>query len=229
MMCVFSFGEKNSPHSKAFTLIELLVVIAIIAVLAALTLAVASKMRKSANQTQDVSNLRQIVAGTMLYTQEHNGDLPTMGGPGGKFTAPYWADKIAPYLGKTKTPLKVLISPTFESNHGIAGYGNNLFYIHEDSLKPIKQLSIEKPSEKILFANASSERLEQQWGLSRAVWYINSHAFLANPKKEGSSEPIPWPIHDGKVASVFADGHAVLVPFDEMSADPKKYLGEKIW
>ena len=52
---------------KAFTLIELLVVIAIIAILAAILFPVFAQAKEAAKKTQDLSNMKQMGTGTMLY------------------------------------------------------------------------------------------------------------------------------------------------------------------
>ena len=55
---------------KAFTLIELLVVIAIIAILAAILFPVFAQARNAAKKTQDLSNMKQMGTGTMLYMND---------------------------------------------------------------------------------------------------------------------------------------------------------------
>ncbi len=67
--------RKNTVNLK-FTLIELLTVIAIIAILAGLLFPVLSKVRRQANLTSCVSNLRQIGTGISSYVAEFNGMLP---------------------------------------------------------------------------------------------------------------------------------------------------------
>ena len=64
---------------RAFTLIELLVVIAIIAVLAALLFPAAAAVRKNADRTATMSNLRQLGAGLMSYARENDGEIPVEG------------------------------------------------------------------------------------------------------------------------------------------------------
>jgi len=74
----------------AFTLVELLVVIAIIAVLVALLLPALAKARQSAQSVQCLSNLRQIDAMAVMYTQSNSGYLPD-----GNFNPPSTTDTTA--------------------------------------------------------------------------------------------------------------------------------------
>ena len=57
---------------KAFTLIELLVVIAIIAILAAILFPVFAQAKAAAKKTSDLSNLKQIGTGTLLYVSDYD-------------------------------------------------------------------------------------------------------------------------------------------------------------
>lgn len=58
--------------NKAFTLIELLVVIAIIAILAAILFPVFAQARTKARQTSDLSNLKQLSLGWLMYVQDYD-------------------------------------------------------------------------------------------------------------------------------------------------------------
>ncbi|MBL8059140.1 MAG: prepilin-type N-terminal cleavage/methylation domain-containing protein [Chthonomonas sp.] len=57
---------------KAFTLIELLVVIAIIAILAAILFPVFAQARQAAKKTQDLSNMKQMGLGAMMYATDND-------------------------------------------------------------------------------------------------------------------------------------------------------------
>jgi prepilin-type N-terminal cleavage/methylation domain-containing protein/prepilin-type processing-associated H-X9-DG protein len=68
-----AFGRRSARRPGAgFTLIELLVVIAIIAILAAILFPVFAQARAKARQASDLSNLKQITLGWMMYGQDYD-------------------------------------------------------------------------------------------------------------------------------------------------------------
>ncbi|MDX1935180.1 MAG: prepilin-type N-terminal cleavage/methylation domain-containing protein [Capsulimonadales bacterium] len=107
-------------NRKAFTLIELLVVIAIIAILAAILFPVFAKARDKARQTTDLSNMKQIVLGAMMYVQDYDEVLPSpafrtcgqaqfgadearpFGGPIWSRNWRVWPEVIYPYVKNTQ-------------------------------------------------------------------------------------------------------------------------------
>jgi prepilin-type N-terminal cleavage/methylation domain-containing protein/prepilin-type processing-associated H-X9-DG protein len=61
---------------RGFTLVELLVVIGIIALLSGILIATLSRIQQKSRLTACLSNLRQLGAALVLYTQENRGYLP---------------------------------------------------------------------------------------------------------------------------------------------------------
>jgi prepilin-type N-terminal cleavage/methylation domain-containing protein/prepilin-type processing-associated H-X9-DG protein len=109
-------------RKKAFTLVELLVVIGIIAILVGILLPTLSAARRSAYNSQCLSNARQLTMAAMLFAHEHNGYIPTCSddrwakindplrrkwsyrndasaADGSGITVNDWASSLLPYLG----------------------------------------------------------------------------------------------------------------------------------
>lgn len=66
----------KSNYNRAFTLIELLVVIAIIAILAAILFPVFAQAKTSAKRSVDVSNVKQIALGVVMYSADNDDMMP---------------------------------------------------------------------------------------------------------------------------------------------------------
>lgn len=97
MQEVLTMSDRQA-RKPGFTLIELLVVIAIIALLMAILVPVLSKVRKQAKSVECQANLRQQVLGMILYADDYDGAVITMGDKGMSVNE-LWFHKIAPYFG----------------------------------------------------------------------------------------------------------------------------------
>ncbi|HEY3397872.1 MAG TPA: prepilin-type N-terminal cleavage/methylation domain-containing protein [Armatimonadota bacterium] len=93
-----------SHRRHGFTLIELLVVIAIIAILAAILFPVFARARAKAQQSNCLSNVKQITLGVMMYATDNDNIMPfarrgIWDGPNGDgWNHPSWKTLVYPYL-----------------------------------------------------------------------------------------------------------------------------------
>lgn len=98
----------------AFTLVELLVVIGIIAVLVGILMPALNRARQQAQQTQCMSNMRQVGVGLQMYVVENKGWLPPI------------APNNAQYSGGAPTPSLVECTTDFGQEVVYANYPNFL-------------------------------------------------------------------------------------------------------
>ncbi len=175
---------------RAFTLIELLVVIAIIAILAAILFPVFAQAREKARQTSCLSNMKQILTGATMYSQDYDErlmpswlcldgtDAANGGGGNGCSNAKgdqwLWTIFIQPYT-KNKA---VLLCPSakdgwgpgwpdttggsYGMNHDNVGWGNS-----------IKMATVNKPASFIYF--------QEVGGAWDNAWQAGYDEFVANP------------------------------------------------
>jgi len=93
----------TSRKRRGFTLIELLVVIAIIAILAAILFPVFAQAKQAAKKTADLSNMKQIGLGFMMYAADYDDTAPfnrVVANGGDWWTARMlnWKDLTYPYI-----------------------------------------------------------------------------------------------------------------------------------
>lgn len=79
----------EARRRNGFTLIELLVVIAIIAILAAILFPVFAQAREKARQTSCLSNCKQVVTSSLMYSQDYD-ELYAVGAAQGPDLLWYW-------------------------------------------------------------------------------------------------------------------------------------------
>ncbi len=123
---------------KGFTLIELLVVIAIIAILAAILFPVFARAREKAKQTSCLSNMKQLVLGAQMYTNDYDDNVfGHIQGTRSDFYPPQrpylnWAQQVYPYVKNeqlfvcpSRSSDVWSYDPTGMTNDNNFGYGMN--------------------------------------------------------------------------------------------------------
>src|SRR4030042_1904586 len=83
-------------HKRGFTLIELLVVIAIIALLLSILMPALQKVKKQAQATTCLNNLKQIGMAAELYAGDNDWMIPR----GSTRSNPIWVMQFLPYVGQ---------------------------------------------------------------------------------------------------------------------------------
>jgi len=157
---------------RAFTLIELLVVIAVVAILASILFPVFASARNKANQAKCLSNLKQIAAAWMLYSEDYNGRAcPSYYWHNGNLYS--WDVSFVKSVRKvgllgpyTKTEA-LNGCPSFKGNgwdRAYTGYAYNATYIGGDCVRegssstfirqPCLIAEISKPAHTVVFADA---------------------------------------------------------------------------
>lgn len=178
--------------NKAFTLIELLVVIAIIAILAAILFPVFASAKEAAKMTSSLSNVKQIMLGTLMYSNDYDDEIVAAGfayaPPGGTYdywdAGVMWDYCVTPYIKSGITQLDttgreaggVWFEPDFPVQPQNGNYGIN------EGLAPAQ------------YPGGAFHN----WGAANATYYGNTISFtsLATPadtilvSEKGSNGPI---------------------------------------
>ena len=213
----------HHPHSRAFTLIELLTVIAIIGVLAAILIPVVGAMRKSAQSSRCVSNLRQIGVAIQLYANDNRGTLP----------GPLWARHGVGYRSTSDGNLAQFLAPTYLPSVDTGGglFSCELFKcpawaatdaIHYQSmLSNITPWRDSKGATHFPFGDAANPVIRppmttsmiSQYPLARTWMLVDMDNPLMAQLGWGTSTQLPQKtVHGSSRNVLFFDGHVASIP-----------------
>jgi prepilin-type N-terminal cleavage/methylation domain-containing protein/prepilin-type processing-associated H-X9-DG protein len=192
---------------RGFTLIELLVVIAIIAILASILFPVFARAREKARQTSCLANVKQLVLGANMYSQDYDEMLPngaqSADSSWGDANDTSWRMMILPYVKNVQIfqcPSKKMTSTPFDGQSLLdgaqnAGYGIN--YQHYNSGAPTP------PTAASLGQAEDASAVVLLWE-STGVFYVgiasNAHGDVRSDEAAGR--------HNGGQNCGFVDGHA---------------------
>lgn len=204
---------------RGFTLIELLVVIAIIAILAAILFPVFAKAREKARQSSCLSNVKQIILGSLQYAQDYDEMLPQSGawGEPGHFMQ-YWYSTITPYVKSTQIYFCPSSASTsyYSSNYGfvnqVVGYCQSRtgFTLPTGgscatASAPRAMSTVASPSERVFVSDAAN------WNTEVTYWYRTDNTGTPNATMATSVGGAYYWIdsrHNGGANCGFVDGHA---------------------
>jgi prepilin-type N-terminal cleavage/methylation domain-containing protein len=220
---------RSDPHS-GFTLIELLVVIAIIAILASMLLPALSKAKGLAQRSACVNNMRQITLGIVMYTMDHEGEMPSaaLRNEARSSDWVHWqpgrdikGSVIAPYVGSNLSSNLFRCPPDFYSNRPQGypySYSLNGYLTREGVVRTTNMGNLDRVREpnRIILLMDEAAANDGWWVAYRTAHDIitSGHRGTGNLARNSTPE-VRWRagMNHGRGNVTFPDGRVELVDF----------------
>lgn len=222
---------KQTQRKNEFTLIELLVVIAIIAILAAMLLPALNKARGSAQQSQCVSNNKQLLLYLHQYTDDYDGFMCSSGMHSnytGKYLAPYWMHAVSLYYKSTSVGNKTghifscpadkhIYEPMF-FGYRLSYQANVASFVYTDSTgnnfgKHHKRNTIQKPSEHVWILETGHGTTFNA-GMTQSYYNgFGSPEYIATDTNIEKAHPHMLQRHSGYMVAGRSDGHVDTIKY----------------
>lgn len=207
--------------NEGFTLIELLVVVAIIAVLIAILLPALGTARESAKTTVCLNNMRQMSLATLMYVDDNDGMLPSVGMSHGSHSVNEqgsWFHLLERYCQKgllyrcpsDKSPYFDTPLPPDNVRYRKVSYGTN-YYVSGVMLgyEVYNRLSRLENPWNIIFTVELAET-----GEFAAADHIHADTWILNPLVK-AKEQMALDRHRGQANYALLDGHAQTLSFEQ--------------
>lgn len=216
---------------RAFTLVELLVVISIIAVLITILLPALGSVRRSAQQTACLSNMRQLEMAHWAYTADNKG---LMLGTSHGGTNASWIETLRAYDGGLLLRSPLDTSPHFEGGTPIGGVYRQTSYALNRYLSPDTTLGVAKVDQVKTPGRVIHFVIKAYQGTAAVADHVHpdlwSSAFTQFIPTNASAE-MQINAHGGEAGTTqalsaygFLDGHAEQATFDAVYTDINRNL-----
>ena len=221
---------RAARRGVGFTLIELLVVVAIIALLLAIMLPALSRAREQVRTVKCSAQLRELMKGALLYTEDHKGRLPGTGINDAVFASQYDSGTRTDWLTWFGTWTVMISMEERETSRAWANapQGGRLFKKYYRDPNLLRCPSAERFNGKHSYSTpenvsmAMKDETGQRRGLpplmhrvkrpSRAIQFLDEdedYSISSFSLDDGFGEPDRFgQRHLGKATVAFFDGHA---------------------
>jgi prepilin-type N-terminal cleavage/methylation domain-containing protein/prepilin-type processing-associated H-X9-DG protein len=220
------------PGAHGFTLTEVLVVISIIIVIAAIAIPTMARVRKSAANTQAISNLKSLGAYVTLLEQDNPTGFTAWDYQPGHHEINWKGRLISSGLGQPEELAKVTFSPAWNpksattSNGGIEpwfGFGLDTgSYIYQTDPKTGRTIYrlprdlnlLDNPSSRILFIDSISRKIGGKGDKSKN-WQAVTVSLSGSSNSNQNAEGVVHLRNNGRANALFVDGSVqALTPKD---------------